>query len=439
MRKFHDSMLVPVARGSLLGLAALLLSQCSSDAREFDDAVGGGSAGTDGAAGGGNVSGAGASSSGASNAGASTGGQMAGSGGSQASGGDDSGSNDGGADSSGGTTGVAGTSGAGGNGGGTGGDINQTCTSACLDNGAACTAASECKSARCVDGVCCDGPCDDVCQACSEELTGAANGVCASVKKGTDPHDDCATEAASSCGQTGLCGPGGACALYDANTVCKAASCSAGSAKSAQKCDGSGICKAATSTACSPYVCGADACLSSCSKNADCASGNVCVNGGCQPPSDLLGACDETADCAKGDCISKMCGLSIKSIRITGAQGTGGGSQIMFDGWFKTDSTGHNKVRVSTISVTQYLWQSLDVTSQLMTALPPNNYLALTGAEGSNPLTRTFQFNLSDGSSITKSVQVSSSEEILLSEGSGDDFMLFQWTGATVNVLPKTY
>lgn len=169
-----------------------------------------------------------------------------------------------------------------------------------------------------------------------------------------------------------------------------------------------------------------------------CSSGQVCVASACQAPSDLLGACDEAADCAKGDCVNKMCGLYIKSVRVTGSAVAGGAGQIMTDGWFKTDSAGHNKERVSTIPQLN-LHDSIDMSSTLTTPLPPNNYLVLTGVLGSNALTRTFQFNLSDGSSITKTVQASNAQEILLSEGTGDAFMLFQWTGATVNVLPKTY
>jgi hypothetical protein len=239
---------------------------------------------------------------------------------------------------------------------------------------------------------------------------------------------------------------GRACALYDSATVCKAASCASGTAKSEQKCDGAGVCKAATTTACAPYICGTNACLDACSKNSDCASGKVCVAKACQAPSPLLGACDETADCARGDCISQKCGLSIKSIRVTGAEvGGGGDPHSALDGWFKTDSNGHNLVRVSTIpSTIGRLWSSMDMSSTLTTPLPPNNYLVLTDAESSNALTRTFQFNLSDGTAVTKVVSASSSAEIVLYppidvEPTGDPFMLFQWTGADVNVLPKTY
>jgi hypothetical protein len=434
MRKFYDSKLASIGHLVALGAATLLLSQCSSEGRQFDDGAAGGTVDETPGVGKGGSSAGSQSSAGVSSGGTARGGD----GGRDAAAGEDGdpmsqgGASAGSAGADGNTAGSSGSSGSAGTGGET------TCTSGCLENGAACTLASQCKSARCVDGVCCDGPCDEGCQACSEELTGAADGVCSSVKKGTDPDDDCETEAAASCGQTGQCGSGGVCELYDASTICKAASCSTGSAKSAQKCDGSGVCKAPTSTSCSPYVCGATACLEACAKNADCVGGQVCVTSACQPPSDLLGACDEAADCAKGDCINKACGLSIRSIRVTGTGVAGGGGQIMIDGWFKTDSTGRNKVRVSSIPQ-GYLYQAIDMSSQLTTALPPNNYLVLTGAEGSNALTRTFQFNLSDGSSISKSVQASSSEQILLSEGSGDAFMLFQWTGATINVLPKTY
>jgi len=293
--------------------------------------------------------------------------------------------------------------------------------------------------------MCCESACDGICEACSGALTGAADGACAAVKRGTDPGNDCAATDVSTCGLTGMCA-NRACALYDNTAVCKAASCATGTAKSEQKCDGAGVCKAATSTPCAPFVCGTNACLGTCAKNADCSSGNVCVATACQAPSPLLGACDEAADCARGDCISQKCGLSIKSIRVTGTEVSGGGDpHASLDGWFKTDANGHNLVRVSTISTTiGRLWASMDMVSTLTTPLPPNNYLVLTDAESSNMLSRTFQFNLSDGTAVTKTVSASSSDEIVLYPPidvvpTGDPFMLFQWTGATVNVLSKTY
>jgi hypothetical protein len=66
-----------------------------------------------------------------------------------------------------------------------------------------------------------------------------------------------------------------------------------------------------------------------------------------------------------------------------------------------------------------------------------------TGAEGSDPLTRTYQFNFSDGTSVSKAVQAARSDNILLypdaTVGSGDDYVLFHFTGADVEVLRKKF
>jgi hypothetical protein len=394
-----------------------------------------GQAGADGEAGAGGTLGDGGadntsgdtSTGGTSSGGASTGGKSSG-------GASSGGASSGGAASGGASTGGKSSGGAGGSGG---------CTSLCNENGTACTTSNQCKSGRCVDGVCCNVQCDGPCEACSATLTGAADGLCSAVKTGTDPGNDCAAEAISSCGQTGLCGPNRTCALYGTTSVCAAGSCSAGAAQSERKCDGAGTCRPATSSTCAPYVCGANACLSACTTNNNCASGSVCIAGTCRAPSGLLGACDEDADCSRGQCLTGVCALYVTSIRITGTAVSGGGSQIFMDGWFKSNASGGNLVRLSTFPFTQYLHNALDVSSPLSPKLAPNSYVLLTGSEGSNALTRTFQFNLSDGSSVTKSVQVASSANILLvpeaTVGSGDPYVLFQFTGADVNVLSKTY
>lgn len=343
-----------------------------------------------------------------------------------------------GGNGSGGTTPGSGGKPAGSGGNGSGG---AGCTSRCNETGTACTTSNQCKSGWCVDGLCCESACSGQCEACASALTGAADGFCAPSKRGTDPDNECATAAASTCGQTGMCNGSRACALYDTSTVCAAATCSGGTAKSSQMCDGAGVCKpAATSTSCAPYICGTNACLTACTKNTDCSSGNVCVAAKCQAPSPLLGTCDETADCARGECISGACGLYIKTIRITGTAVAGGGDpHSSLDGWFKSDANGRNLVRVSSIPQGMRLWDSIDLQQVLTSPLPPNNYLLLTDAESSNALTRNFQFTLSDGTSITKVVQAGDSSEIVLLEGTGDPFMLFQWTGADVKVIAKVY
>ena len=67
------------------------------------------------------------------------------------------------------------------------------------------------------------------------------------------------------------------------------------------------------------------------------------------------------------------------------------------------------------------------------------SYLVPVGEEGSNPITRTFQFTTSDSSPIIREVLVSSTGDILLTPGSGDPFVLSEWTGADINVLNVVY
>ncbi|MES1175733.1 MAG: hypothetical protein ABUL62_15535 [Myxococcales bacterium] len=446
-----------IRTAAALTAAGFLLTQCGNSNRDFDPSMVAGAAGeiasVAGGAGlsvGGGSAGAPAAHAGSGqggdespNSGGSAGDSSEQAGGSSAAGKGQAGTPGSSAGSGGSPSGGSSSGGSSGSptaGASSGGSAGAgSCAGGCAD-GTVCSAANQCKSGRCVDGVCCNGPCDDTCQACSSALTGAADGICTSVKKGTDPHDTCATAAASTCGTTGVCGSNGVCALYDSTTTCKAASCASGSAKSAQTCDGAGTCKAATSSACSPYVCGATACLTSCSANSQCVSGQVCVSNGCKAPSDLLGPCDELTDCNAGTCIGGVCALTIVSVEVYGSAVSGGGSYSHLDGWFTTDSSGKNPVQQGTFSLQSTLWAQIDVVTQFPTPIAPNSYLVFGGAnEGSNPLTRNFQFNLSDGSSITKAVQASSSINILYNPVATDLFTMFQWTGATVNVLSKTY
>jgi hypothetical protein len=73
--------------------------------------------------------------------------------------------------------------------------------------GKTCVKATDCQSSHCVDGVCCGEVCAGGCEACSQQLTGSANGQCMAVKSGTDPGGDCL--------KAELCGQGAACTCDD--------------------------------------------------------------------------------------------------------------------------------------------------------------------------------------------------------------------------------
>jgi len=63
--------------------------------------------------------------------------------------------------------------------------------------------------------------------------------------------------------------------------------CSGSTLSAPRTCDGAGMCRAATTSSCNPYVCGTNACKNTCTSNADCLSPNVCTGTTCGAPSNL--------------------------------------------------------------------------------------------------------------------------------------------------------
>jgi hypothetical protein len=172
-------------------------------------------------------------------------------------------------------------------------------------NGGTCGAAHECSSNNCVDGVCCSTAACGTCQACN--LNGL--GTCANVASGgAEPHARCAAN--GTCGNTGTCDGSGACTQASSSVMCVSPSCGGGVATAAAFCTGSGTCASPTTTACTPYVCGATACKTSCSADTDCVSGDYCTGpgGSCVPKKPLGGACTAATQCAAGSgCVDGVC------------------------------------------------------------------------------------------------------------------------------------
>jgi hypothetical protein len=191
-------------------------------------------------------------------------------------------------DSSGRCTAVVNPPGADSGAGEDGGSVGNGCTPSCSatqrcidsrcvdvsslkDNGAACSDASECRSAVCADGYCCNTACDGPCESCAE-LT--SRGVCTAARIGEIGTPSCAPF---------LCGgTSGACATGCTSTVDCAAGfvCDAAKKCVPKKDTGSGCvsgseCK---SGFCSDTVC----CDSACSGNCDTCSGPGAV-GQCKP------------------------------------------------------------------------------------------------------------------------------------------------------------
>jgi hypothetical protein len=146
--------------------------------------------------------------------------------------------------------------------------------------GQMCTTAAECATGQCVDGVCCATACGMPCHACN--LAGAL-GTCTPVPAGQDPGNDCPEDAASGCQRDGACNGRGGCRLHAATVECAAPACSGSIATPARRCNGLGVCAAAATTDCSPFVCGGAACKTACASAADCKAGLVCRDLRCAP------------------------------------------------------------------------------------------------------------------------------------------------------------
>ncbi|MGE3674786.1 MAG: MYXO-CTERM sorting domain-containing protein, partial [Polyangiaceae bacterium] len=146
-------------------------------------------------------------------------------------------------------------------------------------NGAACTTNAGCSSDSCVDGVCCDTACNGQCEAC--DVVGQV-GTCTLVTG--QPHGG-----RTACLGSGACGAvcdgsGTSCVFPGGTTECGLGSCADGVSIDAPVCNGAGTCLAPTATDCSPYLCGMDGCNTSCTTNADCATGFECEGDTCVSP-----------------------------------------------------------------------------------------------------------------------------------------------------------
>jgi hypothetical protein len=172
------------------------------------------------------------------------------------------------------------------------------------DLGAACAAASECKSTFCAQGVCCDQACNSPCKSCVAGMLG----VCSNVATGTaDPTGMCAAMDQSTCGTNGKC-EAGMCQRWASGTVCKAATCSSTTNQytAISTCDGSGACVTPPSSGCFPYTCSTDRCNPTCTTDAQCQAPASCVSGSCGLKPDGS-ACAAPAECLHGFCEQGVC------------------------------------------------------------------------------------------------------------------------------------
>lgn len=173
------------------------------------------------------------------------------------------------------------------------------------DRATACADAAECASGACADGVCCDRACGGQCEAC--DLTGRA-GTCApapGAPRGKRPA--CASDG-SVCGGTCDGTRADACTYpAGASAVCRAPTCTAGTATARAVCDGAGACPAVQTSSCGLYPCGAEACLGGCASDAGCLGGAWCSMGLCVAPLGPGAACSEARQCGTGHCVDGVC------------------------------------------------------------------------------------------------------------------------------------
>ncbi len=143
--------------------------------------------------------------------------------------------------------------------------------------GEPCSDDGQCVSLACIDEVCCTPDCDAACLGCHHALTAAADGTCAPILAGLDPHDDCPAEAPESCGFSGTCAGDGSCANHGTEAVCDELICDGFNQLIAWRCDGSGTCLESGPESCAPGICRDAACDLDCAGDQDCAAGAHCA------------------------------------------------------------------------------------------------------------------------------------------------------------------
>jgi hypothetical protein len=171
------------------------------------------------------------------------------------------------------------------------------CTAAM--NGQPCQMPSECASGHCVDNVCCNHSCSGTCVGCTMALTGNNDGVCGPVQSGTAaPAGQCAQAA---CGNTGNCDGMGGCEQAMAGSVCAMATCVGNVWHPQQTCTNM-TCGGGMTQDCMTYQCAASGCPTTCTTDAQCATGNYCATGMCVPKLAAGSPCTSSNQCLNGTC-----------------------------------------------------------------------------------------------------------------------------------------
>jgi len=171
-----------------------------------------------------------------------------------------------------------------------------------------CSEGANCKSTFCVDGVCCAAACTGNCVACAESYTGKANGICAAVNEGMDPHDSCQAMAPESCGNDGMCDGRSACRKHGSNQMCADAVCMGTKFVSGRSCDGNGACSPARTMECGTAACTTSGCALPCVGDPECGTGAYCAVGGtCKTKGANGDSCAGANACLSGFCADGVC------------------------------------------------------------------------------------------------------------------------------------
>jgi hypothetical protein len=239
-------------------------------------------------------------------------------------------------------------------------DGSNHCSGQKVD-GEACGGDNECQSGECTDGYCCDSVCGGSCDAC--DLSGyegecrlRADGDAGDPSCGTYLCDGAVATCPSTCADDADCVSGNYCngtscvPLELDGTLCSRAEmcqsnycvdgycCDAACGGSCGACDLSGdegTCTALASgsagdPSCGAYVCNgtSTSCPSSCSSDANCASGNYCdASSECVPLEAQGTACSRAGEClsnfcADGYCCNAACTESCNVCNASGFEGT---------------------------------------------------------------------------------------------------------------------
>ena len=187
---------------------------------------------------------------------------------------------------------------------------NSCGTDSCLNNkliASACTAAGACTPSPtvCPNNFACNSTgtaCDTVCAAttdcasgffcvvdagaCDAQATSGActeNDACVSNVCGIAGSGNCCTKASANttapCGATDCDIKSAACVYPGSSVTCgtQMESCTGSTQQNPSACDGTGSCNANPGTTdCTPFICGANACLASCTDDSSCGTGDFC-------------------------------------------------------------------------------------------------------------------------------------------------------------------